>query len=156
MRNRQNLHDAGIALILFGIVHLVLFAATVIADLVDGSFAAAMAEVKPEYLVATKVTIGILGGLMGLLVLTDAFIGIKALKVSKKPDTSKGYITVAKVFFVISVIAAVVYVGTLIGGRAPIVDTILNLASTVLDAVVYFLFAKAALAVRNDVINGVK
>lgn len=156
MQNRKNLHDYGLVLIILGILHLFTFVATVIASIVDGSTAAALATVEPSILVATKVVLGIIGALMTLLVFADVLIGIKALKVSRNPNTDKGYIIAAKVFFVMSIIAAVSHAVSMFDGSAPIVDAILNFVSAALGAVVYFIFVKAALAVRNDVINGAK
>jgi hypothetical protein len=156
MQNRKNLHDYGIVLILFGILNLFLFASSVVAGLVDGSIAKALATVPADILVAVKVVLGVIGGLTLLLVLADVFIGMKALKVSENPNADKGYITAAKVFFVLSVISAISAIVTLFGGNAPIVDAILNVVSSALSVVVYFLFVKHAQAVRRDVLNGVK
>ena len=156
MQNRKNLHDYGLVLIILGILNLFMFVSTVVASLVDGSTAEALAKVEAEILVATKVMLGIFGGLLGLLVLADVFIGIKALKVSKNPNTDKGYIIAAKVFFVMSVISAISAAVTLFDSSAPVVDAILNFASAALSAAVYVYFIMAAEAVRRDVLNGVK
>ena len=154
MQNRKNLHDYGLVLVVLGVLNLFMFVSTIVAGLVDGSIANALADVEASILVAVKVSLGVIGALMGLLVLADVFIGVKALKVSKNPNTDKGYITAAKVFFVMSVIATISHIVTLVGGNAPIVDTILNLVNAALSAVVYAYFIKYAQAVRKDVING--
>ena len=93
---------------------------------------------------------------MGLIVFADAIIGIKALKISKTPTAAKGHIIAAKIFFVLSVIAAISAAVTLFDGSAPIVDAILNLANSTLGAAVYLLFIRAAQAVRRDVLNEAK
>ena len=67
---------------------------------------------------------------MLLLVPADVLLGIKALKVSKTPNASKGYIIVAIVFLVVSFISAVSQVRVLVTGRAPVVDAILNVANS--------------------------
>ena len=156
MENRKNLHDYGLLLIALGILNLFMFIATVVAGFVDGSVADALATVEAEILVAVKVTLGVLGGLMGLIVFADVLIGLKALKVSKKPSADRGYITAAKVFFVMSVISAISAAVSLFDGSAPVVDAILNLANASLGAAVYVLFIKTANAVRRDVLNGQK
>jgi uncharacterized membrane-anchored protein len=156
MKNRKNLHDYGLVLVVLGVLNLFMFVSTVVAGLVDGTVTEALATVDAEILVAVKVMLGVIGGLMGLIVLADVLIGMKALKVSKNPNADKGYITAAKVFFVMSVISAISAVVTLFDGSAPIVDTILNLANAALGAVVYVLFIKAAQGVRRDVLNGAK
>ena len=156
MENRKNLHDYGLVLIVLGVLNLFMFVSSVITGLVDGSIAAALATVEAELLVAVKVVLGVIGGLMGLIVFADVLIGWKALKVSKTPNADKGYITAAKVFFVMSVISAISHAVTLFQGSAAVVDTVLNLVNAILGAVVYVLFVKAAQAVRQDVLNGAK
>ena len=89
---------------------------------------------------------------MALLVLAEAFIGIKGLKVSRQPNADKGYITVTKVFFVINIIAVLSFVTSLFGPEVSVVDTILTLANTVLDIVIYAFFIKYATAVRKEFI----
>ena len=154
MKNRKNLHDCGLVLIIFGVLNLFMFVSGVIAGLVDGTLAEALATVPPEMLVAVKVMLGVIGGIMVLLVFADVLIGIKALKVSKTPSADKGYIITAKVFFVMSVIATVSACFTLFDGSANIVDAILNFVNSALNVAVYVLFVKAAQAVRRDVLNG--
>lgn len=156
MRNRKNLHDYGLVLIILGILNLFTFGSTIVSGLVDGSVKDALATVDADILVAVKVVLGVIGGLMGLLVFADVLIGVKALKVSKNPVSDKGYITAAKVFFVISVISVISAFLSFFDGNASIVDSIINFANAVLDSVVYFLFIKAAQAVRRDVLGGVK
>jgi hypothetical protein len=156
MQNRKNLHDYGLVLIVLGVLNLFMFLSTVVAGFVDGTMAESLATVEAELLVAVKVVLGVIGGLMGLLVLADILIGLKALKVSKKPNADRGYITAAKVFFVMSVISAISAAVTLFDGSAPIVDAILNFANASLGAAVYVLFVKAANAVRRDVLGGGK
>lgn len=153
MENRKNLHDYGLVLIVLGVLNLFMFVSTMITGLVDGSITAALANVEAEILVAVKIVLGVLGGLMGLLVFADVLIGMKALKVSKNPSSDKGYITAAMVFFVMSIIAAVSAFASFFDGNTPIVDAILNFANSALGAAVYFLFIKAAQAVRRDVLN---
>lgn len=156
MKNRKNLHDYGLVLIILGILNLFLFAATIVSGLVDGSIQGALANVEPDILVAVKVVLGIMGAIMGLIIFADVLLGIKALKVSKNPNKDKGYITVAKVFFVLSIIATLSAILALIEGNAPVVDNILNLVNSALSVTIYVSFIKHAQAVRADVINGVE
>lgn len=156
MQNRKNLHDYGLVLAIIGILHLFMFVATVISGLVDGSVAATINSLDPSMQVAVKAVLGVLGGIMGLLVFADVLIGLKALKVSEKPNADKGHITAAKVFFVLSVLSAISNAINLFAGSAVVIDAVLNLASAALGAVVYVYFIQAAVAVRNDVINGAK
>ena len=156
MTNRKNLHDYGLVLIFLSVLNVFMFASTVIAGFVDGSMQAALATVEPEILVAVKVVLAIIGSIMGLLIVADALIGIKALKVSANPTADKGYITVAKVFFVLTVIATIANLFGLFDNAADHIDAVLSFLNTALSAVVYFYFIKSAQAVRNDFLNGVK
>lgn len=154
MENRKNLHDYGLLLIFLGVLNLFMFIETIVAAIVSGELGAVLATVEPDISLAVNITLGVMGGLMALLVFADALIGLKALKVSKNPSAAKGYITVAKIFFVLSLIATVSAAVTLIKGNADMIKSILNLANTVLSVAVYFIFIKSATAVRNDFING--
>ena len=156
MKNRKDLHDYGLVLILLGALNLFTFISSVVAGWIDGTTAELLAAVEPEILLAVKIVLGIVGGLMGLFVVADVLIGIKALKVSKSPNADKGYITAAKVFFVLSIVAAASALASFFDGKTPVVDAILNFASTASGAAVYFLFVKAAKAVRLDVLKGEK
>jgi hypothetical protein len=156
MENRKKLHDYSLLLIFLGVLNLFMFGMTIVARVVDGSFSAAFAKVEPDILVATKVTVAVFGVLLLLLVVADALIGIKGLKVSANPTTDKGYITLAKVFFVLSALAAVFSVGSLFDRGTDIVENILTLANGVIDTIVYGYFVKTAQAVRADALSGVK
>lgn len=156
MKNRKNLHDYGLVLVVLGVLNLFVFVSTIVADLVDGTITEALATVEPDILVAVKIVLGVFAGIIGLFVFADVLIGIKALKVSKNPSADKGYITAAKVFFVMSVISAISAFVSFFDGSVHIVDAILNFANAALGAGVYVLFVKAAQAVRRDVLNGEK
>ena len=156
MTNRKNLHDYGLLLIFLSILNLFMFASSVIADSVNGSIQEALSTVEPDILLAVKIVLGVFGAIMVLLIAADAFIGIKALKVSAKPTADKGYITVAKVFFVLSIIATIANLFGLFNKSTDIVNAILSFVNTALNVAVYFYFIKSAQAVRKDFLNGVK
>lgn len=156
MENRKKLHDYGLVLVVLGIFDFFTFVSTMLITYFDGTLTEALAKVDSDILLPVKIVLGIITVIMGLLVFADVLLGIKALKISKKPIADKGYITIAKVFFVLSMIATVSNAVTLFGGNAPIADAILNFANSALGATVYFLFIKAAQAVRQDVLNQAK
>ena len=152
MKNRKNLHDLGLILIFFGVIDLFMFISTIITSFFDGTMETAFSTVEPEILLAVKIGVGIMGALMGLIVFADVILGIKALKVSEKPNADKGYIIVAKVFFVVSVLAVISIISTLVTGGGSLIDNILNLISTAMSIIVYVLFIRSAQAVRKDVL----
>jgi hypothetical protein len=155
MTNRKNLHDYGLVLILLGVLNLFNFLSTVISGWINGTISNELATVEADILVAVKAVLIIFAVIMGLLAFADAFVGFKALKVSAKPTADKGYITVAKVFFIINVIGFVFSFAGLFDGAGDIIDKILSTANLALSAVAYIYFIKAAQAVRQDVLNGV-
>ena len=156
MKNRQTLHDCGLALVIIGILNLFMFGATMVAGMVDGSVAEAMATVEADMLGAVKVLLGIIAAITVSLVAADILLGIKALKVSKTPNASKGYIIVAMVFLALSIISTFSQVNGLISGNADVVDAVLNVANSALNVCIYVLFIKAANAVRKEVLNAEK
>jgi hypothetical protein len=154
MENRSKLRENGLVLIVIGILNVLTFASTIISSLVDGSIAEALSTVEPDILVAVKVVLILICILMSFIAGADIFLGIKAIKVSKKPNESKWYIIVAKVFLILSCIAVVSHAVSIFSGNtASIVDSIVNMVSLALSVCVYALFIKSAEAVREDVIN---
>ena len=153
MDNRKKLHDYSIVMICFAVLNVFTFIGSVISTFVDGTIDKTLETVEPDIVGIVKITLIIFGVLLMVLAFSDAFIGFKGLKVSREPNADKGYIVVAKIFFVLNVIAVISSVASLINNTTPIIDGILSLANTVLDVIVYALFIKAATAVRRDVIK---
>ena len=153
MENRKKLHDYGLAIIFVGILNLFMLSATFIAGTIDGSAAEAMATVAADEIGAVKAVLGITVALMVLPIVADILLGVKALNVSITPKADKGYITVATVFMVLSVLSTIYQVYALFGGNAPVMEVVLNTASSTLSVCVYALFIKAANAVRKDVLG---
>ena len=156
MTNRKNLHDYGLALISLAVLHLFIFITSVVSGFIDGTISEALATVDPEILVAVKVMLCIFGVIIAIIVCADAFIGIQALKVSANPTADKWHINLAKVFFVLSAIAVVFAILSFFDSGVSSFNAILNLVNAILSVGVYFLFIKAASAVRNDALNATK
>lgn len=150
MENRKKLHDYSIIIICFAVLNVFTFAGTVIASLVDGSIGKALDTVEADMVGAVKIGLIIFSVLTALLTFSDAFIGIKGLKVSREPNTDKGYIIAAKIFFVLSVLATISAAAALADKNTQIIDGILTLANAVIDVFLYALFIKAANAVRKE------
>lgn len=150
MENRKKLHDYSIIMICFAVLNVFTFVGTIIASLVDGSIGKALDTVEADMVGAVKIGLIIFSVLTALLTFSDAFIGIKGLKVSREPNTDKGYIIAAKIFFVLSVLATISAVAALTDKNTQIIDGILTLANAVIDVFLYALFIKAANAVRKE------
>ena len=157
MKNKTKLRDSGIVLIVLGILNVLTFVSTVVKSLVDGTVSGALATVEADILVAVKVVLIVLCAIMVLIAGADIFLGVKAIKVSKNPNASKGYIIVAKVFSVLICIAVISNIISMFtGNAASAVNGGVNMASYAVSLCIYSLFIKSAVAVRNDYINGTK
>ena len=157
MKNKTRLRENGIILIVLGIFNVLTFVSTVVKSLIDGTISGALATVEADILVAVKVVLIVLCAIMVLIAGADIFLGVKAIKVSKKPNASKGYIIVAKVFLILTCIAVISNIISMFtGNAASAVDSGVNMASYALSLCIYVLFIQSAEAVRNDYINGTK
>ena len=153
---RKTLHDYSLVLILLAVLDVFSFFAMAIAGIVNGSISETLATVEPDLVGAVKIGLIVCFVIMALLTFSTAFVGFKGLKVSREPNADKGYITVAKIFLVLSAIAAVSFFASLFDGNSDLVDAIFSFANVVLDLVIYALFIKAANAVRADFLAGKK
>ena len=153
MENRKKLHEYGLVLVILGICNLFMFVGDIVAGIVKGEMAAAFAAVDPGILLPVKIVYVVFCVILGLLVFADILIGIKAMKVSKNPTASKGYIVVAKIFLVVTCIAAIFGIINVFGGTSSAIDSGMDLAKTALDICIYSLFVQSADAVRKDVLN---
>ena len=150
MEKRKKLHDYSLLLIFLAVLDVFSFFATLIASVVDGAVNEALAKVEPSLLDGVKIGLVVVAVLMAVLTLSEAFIGLKGLRVSRKPSTNKGYITAAKVFLVLSIIASASFFVSFFEHNTSIVNDIFNFVNAVLDVVVYVIFIKAANDVRAD------
>ena len=157
MKNKTKLRENGIVLIVLGILNVLTFVSTAVKSLLDGTISGALATVEADILVAVKVVLIVLCAIMLLIAGADIFLGVKAIKVSKNPNASKGYIIVAKVFTILTCIAVISNIISMFtGNAASAIDGGVNMASYALSLIIYSFFIKSAEAVRNDYINGTK
>lgn len=156
MENRRKLRENSLVLIIVGIFDLLLFGATIVDGFVTGAFNAELEKVDASLVSAVKIGLIVVGVIMALLVAADIFLGIKGMKVSANPTAKKGYITVAKVFMIMTCFAVISHAINIFGGKASALDSGMNLASAALSICIYVLFVNAAEAVRKDVIEGKK
>lgn len=71
------------------------------------------------------------------------YVGVKGIKVSNKPDSSRAHITWAVIFIVFSVLATVSAVVDIIN-VVDVAENIFVLIDSVIDFVLYFFYVKAA------------
>ena len=150
MENRKKLHDYSLLLIFLSVLDLFTYFASLIASVINGTVSDALSTVEPDILGAVEVGLIIVACLMAVLTLSDAFIGIKGLKVARNPVADKGYITAAKVLFVLSILAFALHVSAYFEGSADVVQNTLTVVNTGLDVVVFAILIKVANAVRAE------
>lgn len=154
MENRKTLHDYSLVLILLTALDIFSLISNTITNYLNGVYDEALATVEPNLLTAVKVCLIVFFVLEVILIVSQILIGCKGLKVSRTPVASKGYITAAKVFFVLNIIAAVAAVIVLIDSQSSrLIDNSLNLLCAIADVVLYAYFIKAAKAVRRSVLE---
>jgi hypothetical protein len=152
MDKRKDLHDYSLVLIFLSILDVFSFFARLIASIVNGTVSDALATVESDILGAVQIVLVVFVALMTVIALSEAFIGIKGLKVAQNPSADKGYIVAAKILCVLSVIAAASFAANFFGGNVDIVTNIFNLVNSVLDVVVFVLFIQVATSVRSSVL----
>ena len=153
MENRRKLHESGVVLIIIGILNLFMFLATIVRSIVNGAVDKALATVEADMLGAVKVGLVIVCVIMSLFVVADVLLGLKAIKVSKKPTASRGYIIVAFIFCILGAIAVISNAISVFSGNGSIFDSSLNMGTTALSVCIYAWFISSASAVRKDVLD---
>ena len=152
--NRRRLRDTSICLIVIIAFDVFATATTLITQYFDGSFAPIFAEADPTVVTISKILLGVLLAFELFLIVAQVLIGVKGIKISENPTAETGYITAAKVFFILGCIAAITYVVGLFSVTSKTVfDTVLSLVSTLCDVAIYACFIKYANAVRQDALK---
>lgn len=88
-----------------------------------------------------------------VIALAQAFMGFKGLKESKNPTKSKFHIVLAIIFAVLSIIAFVTNIISLVeifSNDGSIFNGIINILINAVDIVLFIMFAKYAIAVQKS------
>ena len=121
--------------------------ARILLELIFTDFNASAAEgVTKEFWVAAVI---IVAAISFLLLLPQIYIGIKGIKVTKNPDSSKGHIVWVVILLVISIIGLVAYVVEAIKTGA-FKDNISVIANMLLDVAIYSSYLEYAKKVRAN------
>ena len=143
-KSRKNLKEASILVLIFAALSLV----RSIFDLIFG-----IQEITPDP--AKGITEGvilaaiIIYAVFGLLLLIpQVYIGLKGIKISKNPDSSRAHIVWAKVLFVLCIICIAAPVADMIE-KGDIVVNVLELCDLALAIIIYFMFIKYASEVNK-------
>ena len=154
MKDRKTLREGSIALIVLAVLDLINWVTSGLAEFINGDIDDAIAEVAPDLMSAVKACFVVILALQAALILAQIIIGWFGLKVSRNPIANQGYITAAKVFYVLNIIAAVSAVISLIGsGSDALISNILTLICALADVLIYYYFIKSAKAVRQSVLE---
>ena len=105
----------------------------------------------PEGATATTVLIGQITVIVVsfLLLLPQVYVGVKGIKVSNTPDSSKAHIVWAIILAVFSAIGVVGAVSDLVGKNGELVGNLLETADMVIDVCLYITYAKYAKQIRK-------
>ena len=85
-----------------------------------------------------------------ILLIPQLYVGIKGIKISNNPDSSKGHIVWAIIFGVISVAGIFSPISSLTQS-GDVVGDVIELANRVLDVIIYFAYARYAIKVSKSV-----
>lgn len=83
-----------------------------------------------------------------ILSLPQIYVGLKGIKVSNTPDSSKGHIVWAVILAVLSVIAITGPISNIIN-NVDLLTNVIDLIDIVLDAVIYIVYIKFAKQIRR-------
>ena len=140
-QTKKNLRIISLCLVIFSIVSLALAAMDLITFWMDRDNYSGTSDG------VVLASIGIVGVMSLLMVAVQIYIGLKGMKVAKEPDSSKGHITWATVFLVLSIIALVSPVMEMIQTKA-IVANVVTIIDCLVDVLLYYYFIKWAKEVR--------
>lgn len=135
---RKNLRITSIVVLIFAGLSLI----NIVAQLIWGDFSnAPIPEGSSDsVLLIAKI---VLFGISLLLLIPDVYIGVKGLKVAKKPSTSKGHIVWATILFVLSIIALISPLVSLFSAES-IRESISAILSGLVQILIYFEYIKDA------------
>ena len=85
-----------------------------------------------------------------ILLIPQIFVGIKGIKVSNNPDSSKAHIVWAVILAVCSILGVISSVSNLISNNGDLVGNLFELADMVIDVCMYVAYVKYAKLVRKD------
>lgn len=135
---RKNLRITSIVVLIFAGLSLI----NIVAQLIWGDFSnAPIPEGSSDsVLFIAKI---VLFGISLLLLIPDVYIGVKGLKVAKKPGSSKGHIVWAIILFVLSIIALISPIVSLFSAES-IRESISAILSGLVQILIYFEYIKDA------------
>lgn len=153
-KNRRTLLEWGWVLIIFAITDLVQIA---------GNFAMNWVETGDSIInypveLVRSIVLGILGVVGGLFLLAFAlqvYIGSKAVRISKEPDTSYAHIRIAWVLFAWNGFLLITSVLGILDGSS-IANESFSIFASLIDMGIMYFFADAARKVRKDFIAAEK
>ena len=103
--------------------------------------------VSHEIIVVTMIVMFVVGL---ILLLPQLYVGVKGIKIAKKPTSSKGHIVWAVILLVFSAFGIISTV-TSIAEQINVVDNVITLVDHALDVIVYCMYIKYA----NRVLKGI-
>ena len=145
MNEKKHLRSSSIIVLIFAAVSFL----NIISQLIWGDFDnVPIPDGSPEnILLISKIVIAVIS----LIILApQIYIGLKGLKMAKKPDASKAHINWAMVLFVLSILALVSPIMNIISGQN-ISDNVFEFLSLLVEVFIFFDYIKYAKAVSKGI-----
>ena len=144
-QKKRNLKNISIVVLIFVAISL----ANIVRGIVMTDFSAAqIPEGSSENLVLFAKIFII--GISLLLLAPNIYIGVKGLKLAKKPNSAaKAHIIWGIILLVFSVFAVIAPIQSLVN-KGDIIDNILSLLSAILDVIVFFEYVRCAKALTKQ------
>lgn len=139
-QTRKQLKISSIVVLVFAALSLI----KVLGELAWGGFDA-VDGIEGGIVLATKIIILVI---TLLLLLPQLYIGIKGLKIAKNPDSSKAHIVLAIILLVLSALGLISPIFSLFN-QGVVYDCIRDIASILIEVVIFFEYIKYAEAVRK-------
>ena len=140
--SRKNLRDISTIVLFFAVINCVREVLNIF--LVDFKMATLPEGATEGLVLVTQI---VMAAFALIFLIPDLYVGVKGLKVAKKPDSSKAHIVWATILAVLSVFALLSHISGL--AQSGIVNGLINIIGTAADVAIYVWYIVCAKQVRK-------
>ena len=140
--SRKNLRDISTIVLFFAVINCVREVLNIF--LVDFKMATLPEGATEGLVLVTQI---VMAAFALIFLIPDLYVGVKGLKVAKKPDSSKAHIVWATILAVLSVFALLSHISGL--AQSGIVNGLINIIGTAADVAIYVCYIVCAKQVRK-------
>ena len=140
--SRKNLRDISAIVLFFAVINCVREVLNIF--LVDFKMATLPEGATEGLVLVTQI---VMAAFALIFLIPDLYVGVKGLKVAKKPDSSKAHIVWATILAVLSVFALLSHISGL--AQSGIVNGLINIIGTAADVAIYVWYIVCAKQVRK-------